>query len=61
MNDDRDMSKEAVLKRYKIANEMAIASHSRTVFQALMDIPRLLDKIEKLEEKIKLTQDSADN
>ncbi len=57
VGDDRDMSDKAILARYSKANLHAIVMIVPEVFQALVDIPRLIKERIKLKLRIKELED----
>lgn len=50
--DDEEMTKEAILERYRRANEMAVVTSNRTLFSSLQDIFTLLKYIDELEAQL---------
>lgn len=49
---DRDNSEEAIRKRYKTANQQAVASMNRIAFDSLQDIFYLLNQVKGLQEQV---------
>jgi hypothetical protein len=53
VGDSRDMSDQCVMKRYSKANLHTIVMVVPEVFQALMDLPRLIKERQSLKERLK--------
>lgn len=49
---DGDLSDNAVMNRYRRANERVIVNIDAVVFAALMDIPRLLEERKQLKKEL---------